>query len=111
MIVDQTIPDGAWQFDKAVTDAFDDMLARSIPMYQVMRQACLDLAYHYQKPGTTIVDLGCSRGEAMAALVDKFGAQNRFVGVEVSQPMLEACRHRFEGYINCNVVEIRECDL
>lgn len=111
MTTDQTLPQGKWQFDSEVTDAFDDMLARSIPQYEVMRKACFDLACAYRQPKTDIVDLGCSRGEAMAALIDQFGATNRFVGVEVSPPMLAAARARFQGYIDVGVVSIRDLDL
>lgn len=109
--VDQTTPGSKWQFDSSVTDAFDDMLARSIPQYEVMRQACYDLACKYAQRKTAIVDLGCSRGEAMAKLVDHFGVDNHFVGVEISEPMLEAARQRFQGLIDCSVVEIRKLDL
>lgn len=100
-----------WAFDDEVTRVFADMLHRSIPQYDVMRRACFDLAVRYAKHRTDIVDLGCARGEAMAALVDKFGAYNRFVGVEVSPPMLAAARERFEGYIKAGVVDIRNQDL
>lgn len=111
IIVDQTLPKGKWEFDGEVAHVFDDMLARSIPQYDIMRQACYDLACQYRQPKTDIVDLGCSRGEAIARLVEKYGAWNHFTGVEVSQPMLEACRKRFEGYINASVVDIKELDL
>lgn len=110
-VIDQTQPGDKWTFDNDVTDAFDNMLARSIPMYEVMRQACYDLACKYAQRGTAIVDLGCSRGEAIAKLVDHFGVNNRFVGVEVSEPMLEAARQRFQGLINAGVVDIRKMDL
>lgn len=109
--VDETTPGDKWKFDASVTAVFDDMLARSIPQYEVMRKACYDLACHYAQPHTIIADLGCSRGEAIAALVDKFGVHNRFVGIEVSAPMLEAARQNFQGLIDCNVVDIREWDL
>src|SRR4029077_16474189 len=36
---------------------------------------------------------------------------NRYIGVEVSAPMLAACRHRFKGFIDCGLVDIRELDL
>lgn len=111
LTVDQTMPDGAWKFDEGVTAVFDDMLARSIPQYDIMRQACYELAVRFRQPKTDIVDLGCSRGEAMSPLVDKFGATNHFVGVEVSEPMLAACRERFQGFINCGVVDIQNLDL
>lgn len=111
VIIDQTQPGNKWEFNREVTAAFDNMLSRSIPQYEVMRQACFDLACHYRQPNTDIVDLGCSRGEAISKLVEKFGATNRFIGIEVSKPMIEAARQRFEGYINCGVVDIQERDL
>lgn len=108
---DKVMPEGKWAFDEEVTTAFDDMLQRSIPQYEIMRQACLDLACTYRKRNTYIVDMGCSRGEAISALIDKFGAHNRFLGLEISEPMLEAARQRFHGLIECGVVEIRQIDL
>jgi len=108
---DQVIPKDKWAFDGEVTAVFDDMLARSIPQYDIMRQACFDLGCRYVQPQTDIVDLGCSRGEAMAPLIDRYGAHNRFIGIEVSPPMLEAARARFKGLIDCGVVEIRDLDL
>ena len=110
-IIDNVKPGEKWAFDDSVTDAFDNMLARSIPMYEVMRNACFDLAVRYTKRNTDIVDLGCSRGEAMAQLVDYFGINNRFVGVEVSKPMAEAARSRFAGMIKAGVVVIKDMDL
>lgn len=109
--VDHTLPAGKWSFDSDVTEVFDNMLARSIPQYEVMRQACFDLGCDFIRPHTDIVDLGCSRGEAIAPFVDRYGAHNRFVGLEVSGPMLEAAKARFEGLIRSGVVDIRYCDL
>src|SRR5436305_500605 len=101
---DDTRPAGGWAFDAAVTDAFDDMLRRSIPQYEVMRRAVFDLGCEFVRPQTDVVDLGCSRGEALAPFVERFGAHNRFVGVEVSPPMLAAARERFAGYVRAGVV-------
>lgn len=108
---DHVLPQGKWQFDAEVTDVFDEMLRRSIPQYDVMRSAVFEIASRFAKEKTAIVDLGCSRGDALDPLVSRFGAYNRFVGVEVSLPMLEAARKRFQGYIACGVVSIREMDL
>lgn len=105
------VPNGKWEFDGEVTACFDDMLRRSIPQYDLMRQTVFDLACKYAKRSTDIIDLGCSRGEAMAPLVDKFGVNNRYTGVEVSEPMLETCRARFAGLIKVGIVDIRRCDL
>ena len=108
---DHVLPEGKWQFDAEVTDVFDEMLRRSIPQYDVMRKAVFEIATCFAKEKTAIVDLGCSRGDALDPLISKYGAYNRFVGVEVSQPMLDAARKRFQGYIDCGVVSIREMDL
>lgn len=108
---DQVIPNGQWKFDGEVTAVFDDMLSRSIPQYGVMRKACFDLAVRYAKPNTTIIDLGCSRGESLAPLVDHFGGDCRYIGVEVSEPMIAAATSRFGGLVNNGVVRIENIDL
>lgn len=100
-----------WAFDDEVTRVFEDMLRRSIPQYPVMRRAVTDVANCFIQRHTDIVDLGCSRGEALAPLIYKWGAHCRFVGVEVSEPMLAALRERYKGYIDAKVVEIRALDL
>jgi tRNA (cmo5U34)-methyltransferase len=108
---DEVMPTAAWQFDAEVAHVFDDMLKRSIPQYDVMRRTVFELACAYVKDNDTIVDLGCSRGEALAPFVQKFGAYNHYIGVDVSEPMLDAARERFQGMINCGLVDIRACDL
>lgn len=108
---DETVPEKKWEFDEKVTDVFDDMLLRSIPQYDVMRKAIFDLACRYVQHGTTIVDLGRSRGESVAPLVKRYGAYNKYVLCEISDPMLRACKRRFQGWISQNIVELRKIDL
>ncbi len=108
---DTVIPQGAWAFDTEVAHVFDDMLKRSVPQYDVMRHTVYDLACAFVRPKTAIIDLGCSRGEALAPFVQKYGAHNRFVGIDVSAPMLDAARTRFQGYATTGIVDIRSCDL
>ena len=108
---DQVMPDGKWEFDSDVTNVFDDMLERSIPQYHVMRQACFDIGKRFVKKGTAIIDLGCSLGQALSPFIDKFGAHNHFIGIDVSEPMLEAARQRYKGYIDCGLVDIKRMDL
>lgn len=100
-----------WEFDEGVTECFEDMLRRSIPQYDVMRDAVHRLACRHVQAGTDVVDLGSSRGDALAPLIDKFGAHNRFHAVETSGPMLEVLRKRFRGMVDCGVVSVKEMDL
>ncbi len=100
---------GPWRFDGDVTAVFDDMLARSIPQYEIMRSAVLDVAAPYVRPYSSIVDLGCSRGGALASFVERFGTDNRYFGVDASEPMVRAARERFGD--QPELVSIEHADL
>jgi tRNA (cmo5U34)-methyltransferase len=102
-----------WAFDGEVTRVFDDMLWRSIPGYAVMRQLCAGIAARHVRPGSIVVDLGCSRGGALAEVMaaHKVGfppASVEYVGAEISPPMVAAARERFAHLPN---VRIEEVDL
>lgn len=101
----------SWEFDQEVTRVFDNMLKRSIPQYDLMRKTCFDLAVEFIQPDSYVVDLGCSRGEALSPLVDRYKSENKFLGVEISQPMYEAARERFKEEISNGIVEILDMDL
>jgi tRNA (cmo5U34)-methyltransferase len=115
---DEPIPGSRWSFDEEVASAFDDMLERSIPHYQVMRAAVQDIAMGFLEAAKkrtdtppVVVDLGCSKGETLALVrkaLAELGLRARFVGVDVSAPMLRAARARFAGDAD---VEIEELDL
>lgn len=105
------IPGEKWEFDGAVTECFEDMLRRSIPQYDVMRTAVFDLACHYRQERTTIVDLGASRGDGLFALIDRFGAHNQWVAVEVSEPMLKVLQTRFRGWVDAGLMRVDNTDL
>jgi tRNA (cmo5U34)-methyltransferase len=105
------LPEGKWAFDESVARSFDDMLERSIPQYDLMRESCFSVAEPFIKQHGTILDIGCSRGEALSRFINRYGAHNRYLGLEISKPMLELARARFENYIKLGLVEIREHDL
>lgn len=91
-------PGDRWEFDEEVADNFDEMLERSIPQYDVMRDTVADLVDIYAEPGGWIVDLGCSSGGALDPILTRRGARNRYLGVETSEPMVAAARDRFDGW-------------
>lgn len=104
-------PGARWAFDDAVTGVFEDMLQRSIPQYEVMREIVSDTAAEYLKPccaGVDFVDLGASRGDASVALLERV-PNARGLLVEVSEPMLAACRERFAGARQ--QIQVRDFDL
>lgn len=81
-----------WEFDEEVTRVFDDMLARSIPKYDEMRELVTDVACAFARRGSAIVDLGCSRGEALSQVIAKLDSGYEFVGAEISPPMIDSAR-------------------
>lgn len=100
----------SWVFDAEVTDHFDDMLSRSIPGYETMRRITTGIGMEFVQKGTDIVDLGTSRGEALRPFVHHFGARNRYVGVEVSEPMRRAFTENFSGWgglVRCLDTDLR----
>lgn len=103
------MPEGEkWAFDNSVASIFEDMLSRSIPQYEVMRQAVFDIASPFAQPHTAIVDLGCSRGDALAPFVSKFWHQSTCIGVEMSDPMLQVAQERFEKRASIRSLDLRK---
>jgi tRNA (cmo5U34)-methyltransferase len=108
---DHVMPNGPWRFDGAVTDVFDDMLQRSIPQYNAMRMVTHDVGSRFVRPGTTIIDMGCSRGESLSSFVTAFGEANEYIGLEISEPMIAAARAKFASHPHAGRVTITRADL
>ena len=99
---DTVNPNGKkWEFDEEVTKVFGDMLSRSIPNYDTMRELCFMVGRNFVRENGIVSDIGCSNGLASDKFVNAF--QNaKFYLSDVSEPMLDACRKKYEG--NENVV-------
>jgi tRNA (cmo5U34)-methyltransferase len=100
-----------WEFDESVTKVFPDMLRRSIPQYEVMRQAVFELGKNFVQMSTNIVDLGCSVGDSLAPFVRQFSSNNRYLGIEVSEPMIKVARQKFSREVESGILQIRDLDL
>lgn len=94
---DNVMPTGKWEFNQEVTDCFDEMLQRSIPAYDEMRDLVRKIGTRFLKMNKAVVDIGCSDGLAVEPFVRKHALENTFYLFDVSEPMLEACGKRF-GY-------------
>ncbi len=104
---DKHVPGKDWKFDKDVARVFDDMLQRSIPQYDVMRQTVKDIAFAYMKNETAVIDVGCAKGDAIAGLAHMLPQVN-FFGLDVSDAMLTEAQDRFAKQEN---VQISYMDL
>jgi tRNA (cmo5U34)-methyltransferase len=114
---DEVEPGVQWEFDSEVTEVFEDMLERSIPQYSEMRDLVTELATaiapHTQTGrSSVIVDLGSSRGGALAPIIDRLGAHAQYHAAEVSGPMLETLRERWpQERIDEHGVHVHDHDL
>jgi tRNA (cmo5U34)-methyltransferase len=104
---------GRWSFDASVTENFDAMLKQSIPDYMNMRELTFNIGRNFVNATGGIVDLGASRGEALAPFVMlKHGTddseQNLCYALEISDPMLAVLRERFA---DCRHVSVLKKDL
>jgi len=95
-----------WEFDETVTDIFDDMLRRSIPQYDVMRDSVTSIVTKYLPETGALLDLGCSRGETIASVI-KHRTESSFVGIDISEPMLDVCRARFGDSASILNIDLR----
>ena len=103
---DEVIAGDKWEFNAEVTEVFDDMLARSIPDYEGMRRITTELATRFAQEGTSIVDLGCSRGAALKPIMKALeNVDVRYMGLEISDPMFEAAKKEIPN------ADVRKFDL
>lgn len=87
-----------WEFNQEVTDVFDDMLERSIPQYEVMRELVASIGFKYVQVNSFIVDIGCSNGNAIMPFYKTYGNDCDYMLLDVSEPMLNECKKKI-GYL------------
>ena len=108
---DNVIPTTKWSFSKEVTECFGDMLNRSIPDYKTMRSLTEMLGFSFVKKGYDILDIGCFNGLGIEPFIKNLGAYNRFVLIDESLPMVEACECKYKGYIDSDIVIVKNADI
>jgi tRNA (cmo5U34)-methyltransferase len=86
-----------FEFDTQVSTAFDDMVQRSVPFYPELQRMTVELAQCFAKPGTSIVDIGCSTGETLSLLARALPDSLTLIGIDNSEPMLEEARKKLSG--------------
>lgn len=114
--IDNVIPENSWEFNEEVAECFENMLERSIPQYNVMRDSVAMLAYSMiyndiKKDTFSVLDLGCSDGLMIQKMREVFGNKGHYTGIDISEPMLNKAKYRFLDDIISNNVSIRNCDL
>ena len=86
-------PNAAWTFGGATPGAFDEHVARSVPLYDEGHELVVNLSDFFLSEGSTCYELGCSTG----ALIMKIALHHRDVtlrafGIDVEQDMIAFAR-------------------
>lgn len=100
---DNVIKRDKWEFDSEVANCFDDMLERSIPDYNEMRDLCFRVGRHFVKDELDIIDVGCSNGAAALPFVKTYN--NHFILCDISESMLDLTRRGFSKHNNVDVLK------
>jgi tRNA (cmo5U34)-methyltransferase len=84
-----------FEFGEQTAAVFDDMLARSVPLYDEVQRMVCELVHGSAADGTRVYDLGCSTGTTLSLLASDSSLANvTLVGVDNSGPMLGRARDK-----------------
>lgn len=103
----------AFRFDGAVARVFDDMVARSVPIYGDVHRLVGDVVRRFLPDGGAVLDLGCSTGTTLAVVADALAACGKaasLTGIDRSPDMLARCREKLDGR-GLGGAELVEADL
>ena len=105
------LENGEFEFDEKVAGVFDDMLNRSVPLYQETRQMAVRLALNFIRPDSKAFDIGCSTANLLIDLSKNLEDPSvQLVGVDNSPWMLEKAKSKLKD-LTINNVELRLEDI
>jgi len=107
----ERIPD--FTFNGETAAVFDDMLPRSVPMYDEIQRMVADLVSDFAADDSSIYDFGCSTCTSFVA-IDRLLPKERnvkFVGLDSSPEMLERARKKLAAENFTRPFELRTADL
>lgn len=100
-----------FRFDEKTADVFDDMINRSVPLYEEMQRMTGEIAADFAMPTTKLFDLGCATGASLLHLDPFIDASVCFIGVDNSEAMLEKARQKLNGSRSGRSFEFLAADL
>ena len=87
-----------FEFDEAVASVFDDMLNRSVPFYNEVRNIIISIILKEQNDGKNILDLGSSTAKFLLDLYSKMDSDMNLKGIDNSHAMLERARQKCKAF-------------
>lgn len=101
-----------FNFGKATTMVFDDMLNRSVPYYSDIQRMMAEIARAFAQSGTCIYDLGCSTGTTLLNISRNISDPKiTIVGVDSSESMLKEAKAKLRKSKVPNDIRLKKLDL
>lgn len=98
-------------FDERVASVFDDMLARSIPLYAEQQNMIRDIACRFWIDGSRVVDLGCSLGTTLINIAGTLPSGTHLAGYDNSEAMLGRAANNVEDAGLSDRIALQLADL
>jgi tRNA (cmo5U34)-methyltransferase len=99
---------GPFEFNESVANVFEDMLERSVPMYQECQSLAIHWCVQFAQANTSVYDLGCSTGTLLLKLAQSIDKNKKIqlIGLDNSKAMLEKSRKTLEkSPVACELIE------
>jgi len=87
-----------FEFDEAVASVFDDMLTRSVPFYNEVREIIISIILKEQKDDKKILDLGSSTAKFLLDLYSKMDTNMSLKGIDNSKAMLKRAKSKCKAF-------------
>ncbi|HIQ47783.1 MAG TPA: carboxy-S-adenosyl-L-methionine synthase CmoA [Sulfurovum sp.] len=87
-----------FEFDEAVASVFDDMLSRSVPFYDEVRNLIISLILAEEREGMKVLDLGSSTAKFLLDLHSKMTSTMKLKGLDNSQAMLDRAEQKCQAF-------------
>lgn len=98
-------------FDEGVARVFDDMLARSIPLYAEQQHMIRDMASRFWVEGTRVVDLGCSLGTTLINIAQTLPSTSNLAGYDNAEAMLNRAAKNVDNAGLSSRIDLHIADL
>ena len=89
---------GDFVFDEKVASVFDDMVKRSVPLYDETRATALGLAAQFVQPNSNVYDVGCSTATLLASFAGMIEDESvKLIGIDNARSMLDKAKSKIES--------------
>jgi tRNA (cmo5U34)-methyltransferase len=99
-------------FNQDVAEVFDDMIRRSVPLYDEIQRMTVEIAAQFAQPQSRIYDLGCATGTTLSLLAMAIHLPDvQFIGIDNADAMLFKAKNRLSDVVSCRNVVLENADL